>query len=112
MAHVDPAYANAVARRFPDHRALFAAGERIQSLIAHPGWADIMDVLDGQIEGLDAKLDGAAPLAHVTYAHHHGERRGLRAAREAAFALESRYVAELERQQVKHEATAESGAER
>lgn len=112
MAHVDPTYANAVRDKYPEHRALFAAGERIQALIAHPGWADIMDLLDDQIDNVDGTLDGARPLEHVAYAHLHGQRRGLKAAREAAFALESRYVAELERQQQKHEATAESGAER
>jgi CHAD domain-containing protein len=112
VKQVDLGFKSDVKNRFPEHRALFAAGEQIQSLTAHPGWAVVLEMLDDRIAALDAKLDGANPLEHVWYAHLHGERRGLRAAREAAYALESVYVDELQEQQRKHEAGAESPAER
>lgn len=112
MAQVDLDFKIAAKKRFPDHRELFAAGEHVQSLIVHPGWATVMEMLDERIASLDAQLDGPSPLAHVDYAHRHGERRGLRAAREAAYALEVVYVDELERQRLKYEAAAEPVAER
>ena len=109
---VDLGFQHDVKEAYPDHRALFTAGEHVQALIAHPGWAAVMDLLDGRISGVDGKLDGSKPLSHVEYAHGHGERRGLIAAREAAYTLEAVYVDELRRQQEKHEAGAEPLAER
>jgi hypothetical protein len=94
VKQVDLDFQHEVKQRFPEHRALFAAGEQIQALIAHPGWATVMDLLEGRISRIDGKLDGANPLTHVDYAHLHGQRRGLIAA------------------QRKHEAGAESPAER
>jgi hypothetical protein len=105
---VEPIYTSHVREAFPDLRELFRAGEAVQGLVFDHGWQAVVAVVSQEIEAIDRKLDGPNPLSHVEYAHLHGQRRGLRGMRDAAFALERHYEAALQEQERKHEATGES----
>jgi hypothetical protein len=104
----DPTYGHHVREEFSDLERLFLAGEAAEDLLAHPGWRVVMSLLDREIETLDGRLDGHKPLTLEEYAHMHGQRRGLTAARTAAREVVDRCVAEREAQSRRHEGAGES----
>jgi hypothetical protein len=91
---------------------LFAMGEAVQSLAAHPGWNHVNALLDAEVAEIDRSLDGATePLSQAEYALQHGRRGGLRGAREALDAIVAVSRDRLEEQRRKHERDAESSQE-
>lgn len=107
----EPTYTRHVEKLWPELEELFAAGDRLEELVAAPGWADLHAVLNLEIARIDKELDGArTPLGRADYALAHGRRDGLRAALRAADAIISRASEERENQRIKHEADGESSA--
>jgi hypothetical protein len=103
---VEPIYSSHVREEFPDFRALFDAGEAADRLGFDHGWAAVMRLVGREIEAIEAQLGGAKPLDHVTYAHLHGQLRGLKSIQYARTALVTRYEVEREEQERKHEGAA------
>lgn len=108
----DPRLKRHVERIYPDMQDLFAAGEAVEDLQAHPGWLHIVRLLEWEISTIDHTLDGRlVPLSQAEYAMAHGRRSGLRAFEDAAGAILSEYRDTLEEQRAKHERGAESPQE-
>lgn len=98
-----------MARRvFPTLDELFGAGEHVQALKAHPGWAILSRVIEEEIAEIDFKLDERLLPTRSEYASLHGRRAGLRAFWQAADAIVA--VAEEKRRQQaqRYEGAAES----
>lgn len=100
-----PAHANAVRKAFPTLESLAEAGDDVRDLIAHPGWAHVCRLIAGEVQDLDAHLDGRL-LEHTEYAFSHGQRRGLNALVDLAHAVVSVADQRLMEQRAKHEGTA------
>lgn len=94
-AHVKRAYAD-------DMLGLFDAGEAVEAVLAHPGWAAVEAVVQREIEELEATLDERL-YSRAEYAQKHGRLFGLRAMRAAADAIVGHARSVLEREQAKHE---------
>ena len=82
---VDPGVKNHLQKRWtPDAR--IEAGETIESLLEHPGWGVLEQVVDEFVERGEATLRRLAhetalsvdPADAVKYATHHGNQDGLR----------------------------------
>lgn len=110
-ARSDPHYKRHV--RGSDLEGLFAAGEAVEGLIGHPGWAHVNAIVDAEIAEIDRALDGRdEPLSQAHYALKHGRRGGLRGARDAAEAILDRYRTALAEQQRRYEGDAEPSPDR
>lgn len=82
---------------------LVEMADAIDRLVAEEGWQIVVDQMDAELADLDGKLDGATPLEHVEYAHLHGQRRGILAAREVVQTILSKRDRWLKEQRAKHE---------
>lgn len=107
-----PSFLNDVDSHFTTLDDLFTAGEAVEQLLAHPGWAHVTALLDVEIAEIEATTDGRLLESKSHYAFAHGRMGGLRGARQAAEAILSRARLRLEQQQAKHEGDAESSPER
>ena len=108
----DPRLTRHVDRIYPDLQDLFAAGEAVEDLLAHPGWLHITRLIEYETATVDFDLDGRAePLSQAEYAMAHGRRGGLRAIEGASGAILSKYRSALEAQRRRHERGAESPQE-
>lgn len=86
---------------------LFAAGEVMQTLMAQPGWAILVELVEAEVHDLDRKLDGR-PLDNIqAYAFDHGRRGGLLAFTEHARAVVSYALAKEREQRLKYEGASE-----
>jgi hypothetical protein len=103
-----PAYTNLARRTFPELEDLFAAGEHVRGLQAHPGWVYLSRLLEEAIAEIDFSLDGRLLESKSEYAHRHGQRHGLRAMWQAADAIVHTADTKLRQQQEKHEGAGES----
>lgn len=108
----DRSFANAASKQGPGHPfesldELFAAGESVQQLLTHPGWAHVMRLVERRADEVTAQLDGRLLDSRAHYARLTGERAGLRAAHDAAHAIVHVAARELVKQQAKHEGAAE-----
>jgi hypothetical protein len=96
-----------------DLQALFAKGEAVESLMSHPGWAHVREVIEAEIDTIDRRLDTGAvsgsPPSRSEYAAAHGRRGGLRAVIDAPQAILLVSETELARQRARHEDPGESG---
>lgn len=111
MDRRNPRFAAHVKDRYPvptRFRELLEAAETVESFLAHPGFSILGELLEDEIATVDDKLDGSKPLEHTEYAHLHGQRRGLRAIRDAATAILDVRDKELERQRERHESTVDA----
>ena len=86
---------------------LFAAGEAVEGLLSHPGWAHVARLIEAEAAAVEAKMDGRLLESRAEYAFAHGRLGGLKAAASAAAAIRSRAALRLEQQQRKHEGDAE-----
>jgi hypothetical protein len=96
---------------FPQLDDLFAAGEAVQDLRAHPGWAHLVRLLDKEAATVSSGLDGRLLESRAEYAHAHGRMGGLKAMEAAADALVRKATDELDKQRAKHEQPARERAE-
>lgn len=112
LGTVSPALLNDVDAFYSTFDDLFTAGEAVEQLLAHPGWAHVTGLLDVQIAEIETSTDGRLLESKSHYAFAHGRMGGLRGARQAAEAILSRARLRLEQQQAKHEGDAESSPER
>jgi hypothetical protein len=104
----DPRFANHIKDVWPSLTDLFAAGENVRGLMAHPGWADIFRLIEAQVAEIDRALDGAStPKTQAEYAMEHGRRDGLFGYLRAAQAIVGRADKKLEEQRQRHEGDAE-----
>lgn len=103
----DPAFVNLTRNVFHDLDTLFEAGEAVQALQSHPGWAYLSRLIEAEIDDVDLKLDGRLLDTRADYAHAHGRRGGLKALAEAARAIVSEADRKLAEQQRIHEGAAE-----
>jgi len=110
LSHVRDLYGDGSSRDAFDLQRLFGAGEAVQSVVRHPGWSVLMDVLSAERENIRGRIEGAKPLEAAEVQHLLGQLRGINAVELAATALLERYRVELEEQQRKHESTGESVA--
>jgi hypothetical protein len=90
---------------------LFAAGEAVQDLRAHPGWSLLVRLLDSEAATVNRGLDGRLLESRAEYAHAHGRMGGLKAMEAAADAIVRKATAELDKQRAKHEQPARERAE-
>lgn len=90
---------------------LFEAGEAVEHLLAHPGWAHVDRLLGAEIATIEASLDGGLLESKAAYAFAHGRKGGLKAAREAAGAIVHKAAVKLEEQRSRHERDAGSSRE-
>lgn len=104
----DPEFLALADRAFPTLGDLFDAGEDVESLMAHPGWAHVCRLLDESIATVDSRLDGGLLESRAAYAQAHGRRGALRAAFEAAAAIRYRADEKRAEQRAKHERAAEA----
>lgn len=112
-ARRQPAHTSAVRDYFKgvSLEAQVDAAEAVRELLASPGWAHVMALVDGEVHDLDLKLDADKPLEHVEYAHLHGQRRGLGALSGLAHAIVSKTDDRLAEERERN-AAAEAGARR
>lgn len=109
QGRLDPKFTRHIDSLFPTLEELVVAGEAADALIAQPGWAHLVRLLEAEIATIDAELDSGRPLeSRADYAARHGRRGGLRAPVGALTALISRAESRLEEQRAKHEGGAES----
>jgi hypothetical protein len=99
----DPTITRHLKDLYPSLEALFAAGEEVEALLAHPGWGHVVRLLDAEIATIDRDLDGGLKESRAEYAQAHGRRGGLRFSRDAAVALLERARDTLEQQRLLHE---------
>lgn len=97
---------NATRDVFPTLAELFAAGEDVESLQAHPGWTHVCRLVDAEIALIDTRLDGPPLESRAAYAHLLARRSGLNGFRAAAEAIRSRAALRRAQQQAKHEGAA------
>lgn len=98
---------------YSDFEDLFAAGEQVHDLLAHPGWRHVALLLHAEVAEIDRMLDGRdEPLTQAEYAMHHGRRSGSRFMEDAATALIAQAEKERARQAARHEGAADAVPER
>lgn len=72
-----------------DLDGLLAAGEAVESLLAHPGWLLLTKLADAEAVALEDQMDNAhEPLPQADYAQRHGRRGGLTFMATAALAVQ------------------------
>jgi hypothetical protein len=103
-----PPWTGHVDRLFEDFDGLFAASEAVEQLVAHPGWAHVMRLLDAETDEVMAAADSRLLGSRSEYAFAHGRAGGIRSVRQAAASLVARAAYRLEQQRSKHEGAAES----
>lgn len=104
----DPRLSRHIKDVWPSLTDLFAAGENVRELMAHPGWADVFRLVEAEIATIDADLDGSTePKSQAEYAMQHGRRDGLLGYLRAARGIVSRADQKLEEQRQRHEGEAE-----
>lgn len=113
MAREDAALERHVRDLWPDLEHLLEAGESVAQVVSHPGWEAVQTLLQADIDAISGELERfRRPLAQADYAMCHGRIGGLKAALAAVDTIvgcaERRRVDE----QARHEAAAESAAER
>lgn len=106
----DPKITRHLKDLYPDLETLFMAGEDVDGLTGHPGWARVVELVEAEIARIDADLDGnSVPLTQAEYAMAHGRRGGLRFVLEAPATLAAVSLQRLEEQRAKHEHDAAAG---
>lgn len=96
-------WATHVGDLFPQLDELAAAGEAVQDLRAHPGWAHLVRLLDKEAATVSGGLDGRLLESRADYAFAHGRVGGLKAMEAAADAIVRKATDELDKQRAKHE---------
>ena len=86
---------------------LFDAGEAVEGLIASPGWAHVVQLIELELSSIDARLDGQL-LTRSEYARDHGRRSAYRGFMEAAHAIVAEAARQRAEQERRHEGVAES----
>ena len=106
-----PPWTGHVDRLYGEFEDLFAAGEAVEALLAHPGWEHITRLLDAETDQVMAEADSRLLESRADYAYAHGRAGGLRALRLAAQAILDRSALRLEQQRSKHERGADAPLE-
>lgn len=107
-----PQMSRHVRDRYETLDGLLAAGELVQGVVDHPGWAHLMGVIDAEVSQIDRKLDGhTTPLTQAEYALAHGRRGGLKSIEEAAHAIVQTAAVALADQRARHEGAGETALE-
>jgi hypothetical protein len=98
---------------FPTLEQVIAAGEAVESLLAHPGWDLLQGIVQAEIDSALTALDrgGTELPSQAEYARAHGRRGGLLYLREVAQATVARAAQRYEEQRFKHEGAAETAPE-
>lgn len=105
---VGPPWTNHVDRLYEEYDELFTAAESVEGLLAHPGWTELMRLLEVETDAVMAEADSRLLESRAAYAHAHGRAGGLRAIKVAAGTILARAALRLEQQRSKHEGAAES----
>jgi hypothetical protein len=105
----EPKFSRHVKDAYPTLEAIFEAGEAVQALVAHPGWAHIADMLEREIRTIDSELDGMTdPLPYEKLCLRHGRRGGVRSAIDAAQTILAVAERKHDEQRAKHERGADA----
>lgn len=104
-----PALTRHVGDVFRTFDELQDAAEVARSLVGHPGWSILRDLIEAEVSTIDTKLDGDRVLdSKAEYAHLHGRRGGLMAGPMLIEALIARAASRLEEQRLRHEGAGET----
>lgn len=111
-AQADPQLTRHINDLYPTLGQLEEAASSLETLVRHPGWFVLIELLDAEVATIDRELDSGRVLeSRSEYAARHGRRGGLRAAPELVAAVMARYAEKADEQRRKHERVAGSAQE-
>lgn len=101
---LNPTSTNTVRRAYRGIEGLNRAADEVEAVMAMPGWAIVMELVEAQKASIDRKLrGGSVPHDQATYAMWHGRLDGMATVQDLAAALIARRADEMAKQQAKHE---------
>lgn len=104
MSGIDPTYARHVQEEFSTMEDLFAAGEYVEQLRQHPGWALVQTIVGAELSQVESELGrNRKPLEQAEYALKHGLLSGLAGAQAAADTIVGEAQRVYREQQEAHE---------